>query len=118
MKRHVLVNGVPRVIWVLSGTVTSSTITALSWQEPFEDEGAVPVTPGVPGVVVVASSGVDVDGVCVASAKPGRVGGSVDVTKGAALGPAVSFETVTHEVRLMAAKRSNVQSFFIDGILL
>src|SRR5215216_5897767 len=59
IKRQVLVNFSPADIRVLSGTVTSSSITALSWQGSV----AVPVSadsvaPGVPGVVVPGGSGV------------------------------------------------------------
>src|SRR6266496_4796224 len=54
MKRQVLVNFAPRVIWALSGTVTSSRRTALSWHGPEADADAVPAVPsGGPGVVVV-----------------------------------------------------------------
>lgn len=64
---------------VLSGTVTSSIITALSLQAPvLVDADSVP---GVPGVVVVPASGVVVDGVSVGRDTLWWVGGRVDVIK-------------------------------------
>src|SRR3989337_762205 len=54
IKRHVLVNFPPRGMRELSGTVTSSSSTALSLHEPLADADAVP-----PGVVVVDESGVE-----------------------------------------------------------
>src|SRR6058998_341842 len=58
MKRQVLVNFAPRIIWVLSGTVTSSSSTALSLHDPAADVVA-------PGVVVVDASEVEVGGISV-----------------------------------------------------
>ncbi len=63
---------------VLSGTVTSSIITALSLQAPVLVDAAS--VPGVPGVVVVDVSAVVVDGVSVGKDTLCRVGGKVDVT--------------------------------------
>src|SRR5215207_1557022 len=114
-KRHVLVNFCPFAIWVLSGTVTSSIITALSWQEPAVAPSATAVPPpdGVPGVVVVDSSGVEGSGVSVGRDKPGRVGGRVEVTKSGAAGAGVSSETLIQEPRMRLVSRINIQIFFM-----
>src|SRR5688572_17625211 len=98
MKRQVLVNFPPRDISALSGTVTSSRSTALSWQEPLAD--AVPVPPGV--VVVEASSvdAVELSGIAVGKDKPGFVGGRVEVTKAAGASVAVCSDTLMQEPRL------------------
>lgn len=121
MKRHVFVKFSPLDIGALSGTVTSAIMSALSSQSLPEDAPvakAVPVLPGVPGVVVVDESGVDGGGVSVGKAKPGLVGGRVDVTKIALVGTGVSSENVMHELRLRLVSRSNVQIFFISGFYL
>jgi hypothetical protein len=116
MKRHVLVNVCPFDICVSSGTVTSAIIRALSWQMPPADSPAVtavPVPAGVPGVAVVEASGVDDMGVSVGSARPGRVGGRVEVTKTGRVGAGVSPEILTHEPRLRLRMASKIQMFFI-----
>src|SRR6266508_6881672 len=72
MKCHVLVNFMPRDMRALSGTVTSSTITALSLQEFATD--CVPAVPfGVPGVIVVETSAVEVGRTSVGSFYPDSV---------------------------------------------
>jgi hypothetical protein len=97
----------------LSGTVTSSRRMALSWHEPAAD--VVPEVPsGVPGVVVVDPSGVDVSETSVDRAKPGFVGGRVDVTKRAGAEVGVSCETVIQEPRLRLVSRSKIQVFFMQ----
>jgi hypothetical protein len=53
------------------------------------------VPAGVPGVVVVDASGVEA-GVSIGTDKPGFVGGSVEVTKRAAVGAGVFSETLMH----------------------
>ena len=118
MKRQVLVNVSPGDIRVSSGTVTSAIIRALSWQVPPEDTPAgiaVPVPPGVPGVVVVDESGVAGEGVSVGRDNPGLVGGRVDVMKTDLVGAGVSSETLMHEPRLRLMRESNIQIFFIQG---
>jgi hypothetical protein len=50
--------------------------------------------------------------------KPARVGGRVDVTKSGAAVLAVSWETLRQELRLKLMSRSNIQIFFMEGILL
>src|SRR5512134_2588296 len=97
MKRHVLVNVSPRDICALSGTVTSSIMTALSVHVPAEEAASVP--PGVPGVVVVDTSGVKVSDMSVGKDKLCFVGGSVEVTNSAAVGAGVSSESVIQELR-------------------
>ena len=116
-------NFAPRVICALSGTVTSSRRTALSWHGPESDTDMVPL--GVPGVcaAVVDESGVAVDGVSVGRDKPGLVGGRVAVMKTDLVGAGVSPETLTQEPRLRLVSRINIhrigiQNFFIRGILL
>lgn len=102
----------------LSGTVTSAIIKAPSSQALPEDapvETAVPVSLGVPGVVVVDESGVDGEGVSVGRDKPGLVGGRVDVMKTDLVGAGVSSETLMHEPRLRLMRESNIQIFFIQG---
>ena len=121
IKRQVFVNFAPRVICALSGTVTSSRRIALSWHGPESDTDAVPS--GVPGVVVVDASGVEVGGISVGRDKPGFVGGRVDVMKTDLVGAGVSSETLTQEPRLRLVSRINIhrigsQIFFIMGILL
>ena len=93
---------------------------ALSSQAPEADvASAVPSgVPGVPGVVDVDGSGVDVSGTSVGRDNPARVGGRVDVTKSGAAVLAGSCETLTHELRLKLMSRSNIQIFFMRGILL
>jgi hypothetical protein len=76
---------------------------------------AVPIPPGVPGVVVVDGSGVDGEGVSVGRDMPGLVGGRVDVMKTDLVGEGVSSETLMHEPRVSAARKSNIQIFFIRG---
>jgi hypothetical protein len=85
-------------------------------QEPVAD--AVPVPEGVPGVVVVDASGVDVGGMSVGRDKPGLVGGRVEVTKTERVGATVAGATVMQEPRLRLASRSNIQIFFIRGFYL
>jgi hypothetical protein len=70
------------------------------------------------GVVVVAASGVEVRGTSVGRDKPGFVGGRVEVKKTDRVGAGVSSETLTQEPRLRPMSRSNIQIFFIRGILL
>ena len=119
MKRQVLVNFAPRVIWALSGTVTSSTSRALSWQVPAADAEVVPSgVPGVPGVVVVEASSMDVGGTSVGRDKPDLVGGRVEVTKTGAGVFTVSCETLIQEIRLIVRSRSNIQVFVMKEILL
>jgi hypothetical protein len=111
IKRHVLVNFPPRGMRALSGTVTSSRRTALSWHEPAADGDIVPS-----GVVVVDGSGVEaveVGGTSVGSDKPGLVGGRVEVTKAGGASVAVSCETLMQEPRLRLASRIRIQIFFI-----
>jgi hypothetical protein len=101
---------------VLSGTVTSWIITALSWQEPAAKTVSVPA--GVPGVVVVGASGVEaveVAGTSVGRESPGLVGGRVEVTKAAGADVAVCGETVMQEPRLKLATRMSIQIFFITA---
>lgn len=109
IKRQVLVNFSPRAISALSGTVTSSSSTALSVQEVADVE-AVPV---LPGVVVVEGSGVEVGGISVGKDKAGRVGGRVEVTKTGATGAGVSSETVTQELRVSPAIKRDIHNLFI-----
>jgi hypothetical protein len=95
----------------LSGTVTSSRSTALSWHEPAAEGEAVPS-----GVVVVEASGVeavDVDGASVGRDSPGLVGGRVDVTKAGGTAVLVSSETLMQEPRLRLVSRMRIQIFFI-----
>ena len=78
-----MVNTWPLVITVLSGTVTSSIMAALSWHAPLA--AAVEPVAGVevvsaPGVLVIDGSGVEVSAVSVGSTSATRVGGSVEVT--------------------------------------
>ena len=73
--------------------------------------------PGVPGVVVIDSSGVAVDGISVGRGKPSFVGGRVEVMKRAAVGRGVSSEIVMQELRFKAVRRINIQIFFMTGIL-
>jgi len=95
---------------------------ALSWQVPELDAATVPGVPsgvpGVPGVVDVDRSGVEVRGTSVGRDKPARVGGKVDVTKSGAAVLAVSCETLRQELRPKLMSRSNIQIFFMRGILL
>ena len=67
---------------------------------------------------MVDESGVDGEGVSVGRAKPGLVGGSVDVMKTDLVGAGVSSETVIQEPRLRLKKASSIQIFFMRGILL
>ena len=101
---------------MLSGTVTSWTITALSWQEPTADADAVPIPSGVPGVVEASGVlAVEVDGISDGRDNPGLVGGRVEVTKAAGAEVAVCGETVTHEPRLRLASRMQIHILFITG---
>jgi hypothetical protein len=82
-KRQVLVNFWPFVMDVLSGMVTSSTMTALSLQGPTA--ASVEPGPGVAvvsplGVVVIDGSAVEDNSVRVGNIRAGRVGGRVAVT--------------------------------------
>ena len=113
IKRHVLVNFPARGMRELSGTVTSSSSTALSLHEPLAEAGAVP-----PGVVVVDASGVAVGGTSVGKAKPGLVGGKVEVTKAGGAGVPVSCETLMHDPRLRLVSRMSIQIFFIQRFYL
>jgi hypothetical protein len=95
--------------------VTSSIITALSWQAP----PAAGVEPGVvavvvPGVVVIDGSGVDVSAVAVGRDRPGRVGGSVEVTKGTGVRVAAWGTTFTHEARTRLASRIDMRISFMQ----
>jgi hypothetical protein len=97
--------------------VTSSIITALSWQVP----PAAGVEPGVvavvvPGVVVVVvdGSGVDVSAVAVGRDRPGRVGGSVEVTKGTGVRVAAWGTTFTHEAMTRLASRIDMRISFMQ----
>jgi len=74
--------------------------------------------PGVPGVVDVDGSGVKVSEMSVGRDNPARVGGRVDVTKSGAAVLAVSCETLRQELSPKLMSRSNIQIFFIWGILL
>jgi hypothetical protein len=96
---------------VLSGTVTSAIIAALSLHAPVEDVDAVP--PGVPGVVVVDASSVDADGVSVSSDRPAFVGGRVEVTNRIGVSVAGSGAIFMHDDRLKAISRMNIRVFFI-----
>lgn len=71
---------------------------------------------GVPGLVAVDVSGVKVSEISVGKDKACFVGGSVDVTKRAAVGAAVFSDTVMQELRHKAA-RIKIQIFFMAGIL-
>ena len=98
---------------VLSGTVTSSIITALSLQAPVlgVPDDSVPL--GVAGVVVAEPSGAAVSGVAVSRDKPGRVGGRVEVTKrggASVVGPGA---TLIQEARLRLVSTMQIQIFFI-----
>jgi hypothetical protein len=111
IKRQVLVNLPPRGITALSGTVTSSRSTALSWQEPAAEGEAVP-----PGVVVVEASGVEaveVGGTSVGSDNPGLVGGRVEVTKAGGTTVLGSSETLMQAPMLRLVSRTRIQIFFI-----
>jgi hypothetical protein len=78
----------------------------------------VPAVPsGVPGVVLVDSSDVEV-GVSVGADKPGFVGGSVAVLKRTAVGAGVTSETLMQEARLRVTTRVSVQIFFIQKFYL
>lgn len=90
---------------VLSGTVTSSTKTALSRQEG--------VGLGVKGSEV----GEAVGGISVGRVKPGLVGGRVDVTKTTGASVGVPPETCTQEVKSKTRDRASV-NFFIMKICL
>jgi hypothetical protein len=74
---------------------------------------AVPVPPGVPGVVVVDESGVDGEGVSVGRDKPALVGGRVEVIKIDRVGAGVSSETLMHEPRMKLGRASKIQIFFM-----
>jgi hypothetical protein len=101
---------------VLSGTVTSSIITALSVHEPAVEY--IPAVPsGVLGVVVEAS-GVDVAGVAVGKEKLIFVGGNVEVTKRDGVGGSACWEILRQELRLRQMSRVRIQIFFITEILL
>jgi hypothetical protein len=54
-----------------------------------------------------------VSGTSVGRAKPGLVGGRVDVTKRAGAEVGVSCETLTQEPRLRLISRRSIQIFFI-----
>jgi hypothetical protein len=97
----------------LSGTVTSSIITALSWQDPL----AAWVEPGVVAVDepgVVAASGVADNGVPVGRDKAARVGGRVEVTKLSGVLVAVCGTTLTHEASNKLPARRHVQNLFMQ----
>jgi hypothetical protein len=83
-------------------------------------EAGVPasVPLGVPGVPVVAASGVDAEAVSVDRDKPGLVGGRVEVTKIGTVGNGVSSETVMQEPRLRLRMASSIQIFFIREIVM
>ena len=83
---------------------------ALSLHEPSVD-----VVPGVPGVVVVDASGVELGGISVDRDKPAFVGGRVDVTNrtGGAVG--VSGETLIQEAKVRLVNRSSIQVFFMEN---
>jgi hypothetical protein len=68
-------------------------------------------------VVVVDPSGVKVSEMSVGKDKLCFVGGNVDVTKRAAVGGGVSSEMVMQALRPRAARRINIQIFFMAGIL-
>jgi hypothetical protein len=68
-------------------------------------------------VVVVDASGVKVSEMSVGKDKLCLVGGSVEVTKRAAVGGGVSSEIVTQELRHKAARRITTQVVFMAGIL-
>ena len=93
---HVLVNFSPASRRELSGTVTSSTKTALSLQEG--------VGVGSDGFRV----GEAVGGISVGRVNPGLVGGRVEVTKrtGALVG--VSLESLTHAVDSKRRNRATI----------
>jgi hypothetical protein len=71
------------------------------------------VAPGVPGVVVVDGSGVVDDWVSVGKDKPGRVGGSVEVTKRGGASDAGSCASFTQELTARLRSTMNIQSFFM-----
>jgi len=111
IKRQVLVNFPPRGMRALSGTVTSSRRTALSWHEPAADGDTVPS-----GVVVVDAScveAVEVGGTPVGRDNPGLVGGRVEVTNAGGADVLVSSETLMQEPKLRLASRMRIQIFFI-----
>ena len=70
---------------------------------------------GVPGVVVVDASGVEVGGISVGRDKPGLVGGRVDVMKTDLVGAGVSSETLMHEPRLRLRRMSKIRIFCMGG---
>jgi hypothetical protein len=86
---------------------------------PAADAEVVPSgVPGVPGVVVVEASSMDVGGTSVGRDKPDLVGGRVEVTKMGAGVFTVSCETLIQEIRLIVRSRSNIQVFVMKEILL
>jgi hypothetical protein len=94
--------------------VTSSIITALSWHDPLAawvEPGVVAVV--VPGVVVVDGSGVEVSAVAVGRARPGRVGGRVEVTKRTGVSVAVWGTTFTLEARTRLTSRIDIRINFM-----
>jgi hypothetical protein len=72
---------------------------------------------GVPGVVVVDASGVNVREISVGRDRLTLVGGRVEVTNRAAVGAGVFSESVMQELSPRAARRIKIQVFFMAGIL-
>ena len=114
MNRHVFVNFSPRGMRVLSGTVTSSSSTALSLHAPVMlPVLADSVASEVPGVIVVDGSGVVVAGVAVGRDKPGRVGGRVEVTKRGGVSVKGPGASLMQDVRTKMASRMDILIFFM-----
>ena len=92
--------------------VTSAIIAALSLQAPAEAVDDVPS--GVPGVVVVDASGVEVGWVAVGNAKPALVGGRVEVTKRGGSSVASSGSILMHDDNVSTVSSARVQILFIQ----
>jgi hypothetical protein len=90
--------------------VTSSTNTALSLHAPVVD--AVPF--GVPGVVVVDASRVEVGGISVGRDKPDLVGTRVDVTNRGGASVTGSCATLIQDDNIKDRSRIDIQIFFIE----
>jgi hypothetical protein len=113
MNRQVFVNVCPRDMTELSGTVTSEIIAALSLHAPVVDVDVVPSGRGVPGVVVVDASGVDVGRVAVGSARPDFVGGRVEVMKRGGGSVTGSCAILMHEEDARTMSNAMVPIFFM-----
>jgi hypothetical protein len=99
---------------VLSGTVTSSSSTALSLHAPvIFPVLADSVVSGVPAGVVLDGSGVVVNGVAVGRDNPCRVGGKVEVTKRGGVSVEGSGASLMQDVRTKIASRMDILIFFM-----